>query len=102
MWLLLKAYDLLPKIVIESHLLWAMFFKVPPHKERLDVLQLHLEKGAVDLKTWKEHIWLVIFALLDLESAVASAYIDFVLSKSFFLHIFIPGYFCRDESKQKT
>ncbi len=72
-WTLLNEFDLLPDGAEISHLLWAMYFlKCYPRTEE-GCSAAASEKGAVDPKTWRKHIWPVIYALSDLESAVVSS-----------------------------
>ena len=70
---LLTENDLLPENAEVSHLLWAMYFlKCYPRTEE-GCAAAASKKGAVDPKTWRKHIWPVIYALSDLESAVVSS-----------------------------
>ena len=76
-WSLLTENDLLPENAVKCHLLWAMYFlKCYPQTEE-GCSAAASENGAVDPKTWRKHIWPVIYALSDLESAVVSLCIDF-------------------------
>ena len=81
MWTMLVENELLEEDFEISHLLWAMYFlKCYPQTEE-GCSAAASENGAVDPKTWRKHIWPVIYALSDLESAVVSLCIDFLPSK---------------------
>ena len=79
-WSLLTENDLLPENAAKCHLLWAMYFLSYAQTEE-GCSAAASENGAVNPKTWHKHIWPVIYALSDLESAVVSLCIDLLPSK---------------------
>ena len=78
-WTLLSENNLLPEGAIVPHLLWAMHFLCCYPKQEEGCASAAGEKGAIDPKTWHKYLWPMIYALSDLESAVVSFYILFLI-----------------------
>jgi hypothetical protein len=78
-WTLLSKNNLLPEGVIVPHLLWAMYLICCYPKQEEGCASAAREKGAIDPKTWCKYLWPMIYALSDLESAVVSFYILFLI-----------------------
>ena len=77
-WNLLNEHDKLEEGSDVSHMLWAMYFlKCYPLTQEACAAAGAADAGAVDPKTWKKHLWPMIYSLADLEAEVVSNFLLF-------------------------